>query len=223
MVISYRAGKLTLAGTLTGGVIAVIIILGAGITGLAMLAAFFVLSILATAHKKKQKTLLTEAPHPEKRDAWQVLANGGVAGVIGVGMLVTLDMSYLADLMAVVMAAALASATADTLSSELGTVYGRKFYNITTLKPDKRGRDGVISLEGTLIGIVGSAVIAAVYATGFGWDIYCWFIIIAGTAGNLSDSLFGAWLERKGNIGNNAVNFINTSVAAFTALLLIVF
>jgi uncharacterized membrane protein len=45
------------------------------------------------------------------------------------------------------------------------------------------------------------------------------WIIIAGTAGNLSDSVLGALLERKNIIGNNAVNFLNTFIAALVALL----
>ncbi len=42
-------------------------------------------------------------------------------------------------------------------------VYGRRFFNIITLKPDGKGLDGVISMEGTLIGIAGCVIIAAIY------------------------------------------------------------
>jgi uncharacterized membrane protein len=45
------------------------------------------------------------------------------------------------------------------------------------------------------------------------------WIIAAGTAGNLSDSVMGALLERRGVIGNNAVNFLNTLIAALVMLL----
>lgn len=224
MAISYRTGKLTLAGTFTGGVIAVIITVGAGIIGLAMLAAFFVLSTLATAHKKKQKALLTEAPHPEKRDAWQVLANGGMAGIMALILILIPEMAWIPDLLVVVLAAALASATADTLSSELGTLYGRKFYDIITLKPGEKGQDGVVSLAGILIGIAGSAVIAGIYTWGYGYSYtsFAWYIIAAGTVGNICDSILGAGLERKGRLSNNAVNAISTFIAALTAALLIV-
>jgi uncharacterized membrane protein len=59
-----------------------------------------------------------------------VLANGGVAALFGLLML--LVAGPIAPLFAVLMAAALSSAMADTLSSELGTVYGSRFYNIIT-------------------------------------------------------------------------------------------
>jgi uncharacterized protein (TIGR00297 family) len=99
-------------------------------------------------------------------------------------------------------------------------VYGKRFFNIITLKPDQRGLDGVISLEGTLIGIAGSCVIAVIYAVGFGWDLNLVWVVIAGTVGNLSDSLLGALLERKHYISNNAVNFLNTLIAALVVLLI---
>jgi uncharacterized protein (TIGR00297 family) len=215
---SYKTGKLTLAGSLTGGLVAAGIYLGAGLTGITMLAAFFVLSVLATSHGKKDKFKLGIEDAPTgKRNAGQVLANGGMAGILGLLIFVVPDFAMLFTVM---IAASLASATADTLSSELGTVYGRRFYNIITLKPDEKGRDGVISLEGTLIGLAGSGIIALIYSIGFGWDINCLFIIIAGTTGNLSDSILGATLERKGLLNNDAVNFANTTISAITACLL---
>ena len=219
MFISYKAGKLTLAGTLTGGLLALFIFLGAGFTGIAMLATFFVLSVMATSHRKKEKSILTIDIH-QKRNAGQVLANGAVAALFGLLMFLVADLS---PLFAVLMAAALASATADTLSSELGTLYGSRFYNIVTFKPDERGRDGVVSVAGTLIGIVGAAVIAIVYGLGFGFKIDCLYIIIAGTVGSLTDSVLGATLERKGELNNDAVNFSNTVMSALTAFVLMLF
>jgi uncharacterized protein (TIGR00297 family) len=214
---SVTAKKLTIAAALTGGVVAYFVFAGAGFTGIAMMTTFFILASAATSwQQNKKQAFATAEEHKGGRTTGQVLANAGVPAITGILVLFYPRYSHLFTLM---MAASFASATADTLSSELGTVYGKRFFNIISLKPDQRGLDGVISVEGTLIGIVGSCVIALFYGVGFGWDLNLIWVIIAGTAGNLSDSVLGALLERKGIIGNNAVNFLNTFIAALVMLL----
>ncbi|HTD98354.1 MAG TPA: DUF92 domain-containing protein [Mucilaginibacter sp.] len=221
MLISIKAGKLTPTGAMTGGAIAILTFTGAGYTGVIMLSAFFIFGTAATAWKKKEKQQFkSAADRSSKRNAGQVLANGGVAAIAG---LLIYILPARAELLRLMMAASLASAMADTLSSELGMIYGRRFYNVITFKRDKKGLDGVISMEGLLIGIIGSALIALIYAFGFGWDVRILFIIIAGTIGNLSDSVLGALLERKHYIGNDAVNFSNTLVAALSIWLFVTF
>jgi len=214
---SVTAKKLTIAAALTGGAVAYFVFTGAGFTGIAMMTIFFILASAATSWQQNKKQAFAVAEERKSgRTTGQVLANAGVAGVIGA--LVLLYPQF-RPLLVLLMAASFASATADTLSSELGTIYGTRFFNVISLKPDQRGLDGVISVEGTLIGIAGSCVIALIYGIGFGWDLNLIWVIIAGTAGNLSDSVLGALLERKGIIGNNAVNFLNTFIAALVVLL----
>jgi uncharacterized protein (TIGR00297 family) len=219
IIISVKAEKLTLPAALTGGSIAVLIFLGAGYTGLFMLAAFFVLGTIATVWKKKEKQQFKPATDHTKRNAGQVLANGGVAAIIGI---MICFMPAQIELLRIMMAASLASAMADTLSSEFGMIYGRRFYNIVTFKKDERGLDGVISLEGTVIGIAGSVIIAIIYALGFGWNNSFLIILVAGTIGNLSDSVLGALLERRHYLDNDDVNFLNTLIAALAAGLYVV-
>jgi uncharacterized protein (TIGR00297 family) len=208
---STAARKLTVIAALTGAAVAILVFAGAGFTGLTMMTTFFILGSVATSVQSDNKKDLN-ADQRGGRTAGQVLANSGTAALCGILILVLPVHAHVLQLM---MAAGFASATADTLSSELGMVYGTRFFNIITLKPDLRGLDGVISVEGTLIGIVGSIVIALVYAMGMGWTANLIWIVVTGTLGNLTDSV----LERKGTIGNNTVNFLNTLIAALFILL----
>lgn len=220
VIASIRLKKLTVPAALTGGAVGGLVFVGGGYTGLGMLAAFFVLGTVATGWGHHRKSGLPGdangkgAAAQTTRTAGQVFANGGVAALAGLGALVFPVHRYLFEF---AMAGSLASATADTLSSELGMVYGRRFYNIVTWKPDLKGMDGVVSIEGTLIGIAGSGIIALLHAATHRNLAAIGVLLLSGTIGNLADSILGAVLERKGFIGNNMVNFLNTLTAGLLA------
>ncbi len=189
------------------------IYLGAGYTGLAMLGIFFILGSSATSYKVKLKQNLGLAEiNKGRRTASQALANAGMAALMGIFAWVYPAQASGFRLM---LAAGFAAATADTLSSELGNIYGRRFYNIRTWQKDTRGLDGVVSLEGTAFGIAGSIIISLVYAAGFGWSKQVYWIILAGTAGNIFDSWLGATLERRGYLSNDVVNFFKYLFRSF--------
>ena len=217
-LISIWAGKLTIAAGITGIVLGVLIFIGTGWLGLLLMTFFFLLGTMATAWNRNQKEALNIAERNKgRRGASQVIANGGMAGILSFLAIIYPEN---ADLLTLMIAGVFSSATADTLSSELGSIYGKRFYNILNFKRDTRGLDGVVSIEGTLIGIVGSLMIALVTSLGYGWGGYIVWIIIAGTLGNITDSLLGATLERNHMIPNDMVNFLNTLVAALIMLFL---
>jgi len=218
IILSVKTRKLTLPGALTAALLGIFLYLGAGYHGILMAVTLFLLAAAATSWKAGIKEALGAAEKNKgQRTAAQVLANVGTAGFMG---LLCFFYPINIGMFRLMMAASLASAAADTVSSELGTVYGSRFYNIITFKKDRQGLDGVISLEGSLFGLASSAVIAFVYAFSFGWKTDFWWIILAGTIGNLADSVLGATWERKGYLVNNAVNFLNTVIAAIVAIIL---
>jgi len=215
---SYSSGKLTLAGAATGALTGFIIFKGAGPAGFIMLTFFFTVGSAATKWQREKKAEMNASDREKgRRTAAQVIANSGVAVILS---LLNLKQPHI-SIFPFIIAGSFAAATADTLSSELGTVYGKRFYNILTLKTDKRGSDGVVSVEGTFIGIAGALVIALIHALSYGWNILILWIVIAGFVGNLADSVLGATLERKGLMGNNVVNFLNTAVGAIVCRLLL--
>lgn len=215
---SIRKGKLTIAGVITAALTGCLVFLGFGLKGIAIMGAFFLLGNMATSWKMNTKSKLGLTEHTGgQRNASQVMANGGIAAALGI--LSSLFPSY-HPVLFLMMASSLSSATADTLSSELGTLYGRGFYNIISFRKDKRGENGVVSLEGTIIGIFGSAIIASIYALTTGWNVDFFVIIIAGTIGNIVDSILGATLENRDIIKNDLVNFSNTALAAIAGLVI---
>jgi uncharacterized protein (TIGR00297 family) len=203
--------KLTIPAIVVANLLAIIIFIATGLNGVALLGTFFILGIAATAWNRNI-TGFSIYREDEQRDVLQVLANGGMACIIAI-------LSYLfpdyEPIFLLMIACTFSSAAADTVSSELGTIYGKRFYNIITMQKDLKGENGVISMEGTVSGIAASVIVAVIYLVMVETDATHFFIIVAaGTIGNLSDSVLGASLERKNIIGNNAVNFLNTFIAA---------
>lgn len=210
---SFIKDKLTLPGAITGLIVGLLIYEGTGLAGFSMLCLFFITGSWATGWHKEQKNI-NEASQP--RTAWQVLANAGIAAVLAIIAFIKPDLS---SLLLVMMAGSFASAMADTVSSELGMIYGKRFFNIITFKKDQRGLNGVVSIEGTLIGLAAAAVIAFIFSLYTDWNNMV-IIIMAGFVGNLLDSVLGATLESKGIIGNNTVNLLNTLTGAVVCYIL---
>jgi uncharacterized protein (TIGR00297 family) len=221
MALSAATRKLTVAGSLTGGLVGWFIFLGGGLSGLLMLAVFFVAASLATGWKFEEKIAQGIAERRSgQRRAGQVLANGGAAAILG---LLAWKFPQQALLFRFGMAGSISAAMADTISSELGVVYGRRFYNVVTFRRDKKGLDGVVSLEGTLLGIAGSSLIALLFDARFGGAWSAFIVIAAGFLGNLADSILGAVFERRQRLGNNAVNFLMSCFGALAAVALYFF
>ncbi|MCO5234750.1 MAG: DUF92 domain-containing protein [Chitinophagaceae bacterium] len=213
---SWLNRKLTLEATITGVVLSGIIFWGTGLPGLSMIVVFSVLGIGATTWKLsvKKQAGVAEAQNG-RRNTGQVLGNAGVAGLLAISAkLLNGD----AGLLQLMLAAGFSAATADTLSSELGNLYGKRYIHLLSFQRMRRGDNGAVSPEGTLAGIAGSLTLSLIYVSLTGWSTRNMLIIvIAGTLGNMADSVLGLTLENRGLLTNNRVNLLNTAVGAITA------
>ncbi|HET8648005.1 MAG TPA: DUF92 domain-containing protein, partial [Vicinamibacteria bacterium] len=84
------------------------------------------------------------------------------------------------------------------------------------------GTEGAISLEGTLGGMLGGFAVAAVGALlGLYGGAGAAVVGAAGLLGSLAESVIGTAAERKGWMGNDALNALNTAIGAALAMAMV--
>jgi uncharacterized protein (TIGR00297 family) len=199
---------------LAGAVVCFLLFVNVGFGGFAGLVTVFILAWITTRFGYRRKQHFGVAEERSGRKASQVFANLAMAAICA--SLYGLDRRQ-GWLLAC--AAALAEASADTVSSEIGQAIGEQARLITTWEPVSPGTNGGVTQVGTLAGVSSAAIVTLVCAA-TGMIPWKWFgISVAGaTAGMLGDSVLGAWLERRGLLNNDSVNFLGTLIACALAL-----
>lgn len=201
-------------------------------TALVPVLAVSLLAFATTRLGRRKKERLGTAEGRKGRSAAQVAANLGVAALVSSEFAQSwFPQSRLAEGRWLAHAAqgstppftaglaALAEAAADTVSSELGQVFGGRPRMITDLSAVDAGRDGAISLAGTLAGAVAAAIVAVAGVLALGGNAAMFWTAYAGSIfGLFFDSLLGATLEKRGWLNNDGVNFLSTAAAAGFAL-----
>lgn len=186
--------------------------------GLLPLLAVFLLTFAATKIGKSKKEKLGTGESKRGRNAAQVAANLGTAALLTQAFTLGETHSW-NSLSASAAIAALAEAAADTVSSEIGQVFGGYPRMLTTLRRVEPGTDGGITLAGTVAGTIAAAIVAAIGVWALGGDWFAWAFLAAGAVlGLFFDSLLGATAERKGWLNNDAVNFLSTLSAPILAV-----
>ena len=198
----YRRRALSKSGV-AGAIITGGLIFGfGGLSGAALLLAFFVSSSALSRFKESQKEDLAEKfSKGSQRDLGQALANGGVAAAC-----LALWGLNAAPAWWVAAAAALATANADTWATELGVLNRTPPRLITTAHVVEIGTSGGVSLGGTLAAGAGALLIAAVALAAVVLDpglvslrsagpALVPLIALVGLAASLFDSLLGATVQ----------------------------
>ncbi len=189
--ISYAARFLTRGGALAAFLLAVVIYGTGGWQWTLPIVAFFLLSSLLSKYGASRKAAFDQVfEKSSTRDGGQVLANGGVAGVIAIcaGLFPLYDFYPL-------YLGALAAATADTWGTEIGVLTRGETFSVTSLKLIDPGTSGGVSKHGSIGGAVGAMLVAL---AGYPWytELRTTLIVVAGgMMGSLVDSLLGATLQ----------------------------
>lgn len=208
---TYNRKALDLWGTLAMVIMGIIIIFSAGISWLLLILIFLILSLVATRQSKYYKQNL--GIYEGKRTAKNVISNGVVAFIMAAfgGYYLPLVGGFIG---------AIATATADTLASEIGILQRPRL--ITTMRKVDPGTDGGISVLGTLVGIIGAAIIGiAAFFLGIISDpvLSLKIAVISGTVGCFMDSILGAVFERRNFINNEHVNLLATITGALVGII----
>ena len=199
-----------------GALIAFILMYAAGLWAFLPLFAVLLMTMLATRWGADRKSSLGIAERSGGRNARQVLANLGAAGVCA---LAASAFSGRAAVLMVGSMAVLAEAAADTVSSEIGQALPTRPRLILGFASGASGnershqpRRHVCRLH---CGEPGGV-------DGFVRGVVSWrwapLISLVGVAGMLFDSILGASFENRGDMGNDSVNFVSTVFAADLAL-----
>lgn len=159
-----------------------------------VLVVFFVLTSAVSAYDAGRKRALTSGilAKGARRDAIQVLSNGGAFAGAGVGWLLTGSPALL-----FAGAGAIAAAAADSWATETGIAFGGEPRSIISGQPVARGTSGGVTLAGVLGAAGGAAVMAGTMLL-IGWPrLAAAAAFLAGMLGMLVDSLLGATLQAR--------------------------
>ena len=222
-LMTYKCGLLTKSGCVSAAAIGMGIGVFGSLNWLILLIVFALLGFAATiaGFSKKRKMGVQEGEHGER----------GAMNILGVAIppLIIALMNFFIpghyDVFSMAYIATIAVAAADTAASEIG-VKDPKVWMITTLKRTEPGVDGGVSVKGTLISLVGSAVVSVIGALVifYTMDIYVLVPVVCGFLGCLLDSVIGATVETWGYVskyGNNCITGIAGGLLTVLILMLV--
>ena len=191
--LAFKARALNRSGAFTAAILGMLVFGFGGVSATLVLLTFFISSSgMSFLFKRNKVGMDDKHAKGSRRDVWQVLANGGVSGV----MIVLTAIFPQDDWLWWAYCASLAAANADTWATELGILSPIKPRIITTWKQVEMGTSGGITPVGTLAALLGSFLVTLVgYLAGGGSGLMLVAITLLGFAGSLVDSVLGATVQ----------------------------
>jgi uncharacterized protein (TIGR00297 family) len=187
-----RMRALSTSGAFAGTVVGTIALAAGWSWGIMLGAHFVVASSLSKLGERRRAELIGAVVEKgDRRDAKQVLANGGVYALAALAYLLSHTRAWYA-----VGIGALAASAADTWATEIGTLIGRNPVSIVSGRTVPTGTSGGVSLIGTLASIGGALFIALGVALAR-WPVPFTAVVLGGLAGAVADSVLGATLQTR--------------------------
>lgn len=194
-IVSYYFRFLSASGSVGTFLLATIIFGVGGWQWTIPILTFFIFSSLLSKFGKRKKAefqLMFEKT--DMRDAGQVVANGGVAGIL----MLCWYLFPQNNLWYLVYLASLAAVNADTWGTEIGLLAKGSPRSIISLRKVETGTSGGVSLPGFAGGALGALLLAlsgGFWIRGSATTFAFIIIVLSGIVGALVDSLLGATVQ----------------------------
>lgn len=205
VVIIYRFKWLTFSGIVFAAILALLFLIE--VAPLYILFAFLILGSLASRLNRRKTLSTSESKSSKPRDAFQVIANGGIS------VLILLFFGGHPSLRNFLIFVSISVALADTLSSEFGVFFGGRTFSLIRFMEVPKGLSGGVSIAGTLSGLFGASLIGLLVYLNvpdyMGGGFFGAFLItVIGFLGMLLDSIIGELFQSK---FKNADGFLSDS------------
>jgi uncharacterized protein (TIGR00297 family) len=194
-IAAYRARSLSLNGALAALAVGTLALRAGWSWGVFLIAWFALATILSRIGRIKKAGRTGDiVAKGDRRDARQVLANGGVFACCAA----LSAWSSPSATLAIAAAGALTAAGADTWATEIGTLYGGQPWSVRTWTRVAAGTSGAV----TVVGVAGS-VLAAIVLSGLASVLGLTkssaiaAVALGGLAGSAVDTLVGAWMQER--------------------------
>lgn len=183
---------LTISGTMLAWLCCLIITVGGGLTGFAILLMTFAGTVAADKLAGKRADPLGVRRKSGSRGADRIFCNVGVGTIAMLLYLTTSQKLFLP-----VFAAVMAESLADSLASKLGPLSKKDPVDIITREKISTGLSGGVTTLGTLSEAAGALLIASLYGAGTGDLRGSLIVFFAGFTGAMFDSVLGSRVQLK--------------------------
>ena len=200
-VLAVRFRAIDVPGTATGALISFATLLAGGLSWLAVIISFVLISSLLTRYRYDYKQRIGSAQEKGGQRSWQnTLANGIVGGVAAI-----LELATHQEIYTIVYVSSIAGAMSDTIATEIGLLSNSQPRLITSFRRVvMQGTSGAVSALGEVAGLVsaiGLSGMALLLGAVSGSNVHLTFaflsVVVGAFLGMNFDSLLGATLQGK--------------------------
>ena len=210
-LLAYWKKSVSASGLWSGIAVGSLLYGFSGPQGFGLLAFFFIVASLLTRHGfSRKKAVGVAQPDEGKRGAKEALAS----------CLPGLFFAFLlwrsgSGLLAVGLVSSFAAALADTTATELGQLYGRKFFRLPNFRPVPVGTRGACSVAGTVFGILAACAMGILgWLLGFFHVVSILWVVLGATVGFMGESFFSRIL-----MNHESRNFVGALLGGISGML----